>query len=66
MDIGGTLTKLVYFTKSSSNRKNSSRKTTGGGGGGKLHFQDFQTENFKNEAMKFMIKLIQNQLINLI
>ena len=62
VDIGGTLTKLVYFTKSSSNRKNSSRKTTGGGGGDKLHFQDFQTENFKNEAMKFMIKLIQKSI----
>lgn len=48
VDIGGTLTKLVYFTKSTVNDI----------GGGKLHFKDFQTENFKHEALKFMIKLI--------
>ncbi|RCK57970.1 Pantothenate kinase [Candida viswanathii] len=52
VDIGGTLTKLVYFTKSN-------KITTGGG---KLYFQDFQTENFKVEAMKFMIKLIQKSI----
>ena len=51
VDIGGTLTKLVYFSKSN--------KITGGG---KLYFQDFQTENFKVEAMKFMIKLIQKSV----
>lgn len=54
VDIGGTLTKLVYFSKST--------KIPGNGGGGKLHFQDFQTENFKIEAMKFMIKLIQKSI----
>lgn len=48
VDIGGTLTKLVYFTKS---------KTSSGGG--KLHFKDFQTESFATDALKFMIKLIQ-------
>lgn len=47
VDIGGTLTKLVYFTKS----KNSA--------GGKLHFKDFQTESFASDALKFMIELIQ-------
>ncbi|EGW30535.1 uncharacterized protein SPAPADRAFT_63364 [Spathaspora passalidarum NRRL Y-27907] len=31
-------------------------------GGGKLHFRDFQTENFKHEAMKFIIKLIQKSI----
>ncbi|KAK6457728.1 fumble-domain-containing protein [Scheffersomyces xylosifermentans] len=47
VDIGGTLTKLVYFTKSSSDR-----------GGGRLHFKDFQTETFKHDVLKFIIKLI--------
>lgn len=51
VDIGGTLTKLVYFTKS----KKVNDKLTGG----KLHFKDFQTENFPNEVLKFMIRLIR-------
>lgn len=50
VDIGGTLTKLVYFTKS---------KDTDGG---RLHFKDFQTENFANDALKFMIKLITKSI----
>lgn len=50
VDIGGTLTKLVYFTKS---------RRHNGNGGGKLHFRDFQTENFSSEVLDFMIKLIQ-------
>lgn len=53
VDIGGTLTKLVYFTKSHSNGTDS---------GGKLHFRDFQTENFKTEVLKFMIKLIKKSI----
>lgn len=53
VDIGGTLTKLVYFTKSHG---------VGGKGGGKLHFKDFQTETFSNEVLKFMIKLIQKSI----
>lgn len=51
VDIGGTLTKLVYFTKN--------RKLSTGGGGGRLHFKDFQTESFPEEALTFMIKLVQ-------
>ncbi|KAI5956871.1 hypothetical protein KGF54_000489 [Candida jiufengensis] len=54
VDIGGTLTKLVYFSKSTKNTKQI--------GGGKLHFKDFQTENFKNEVMKFMIQLITRSI----
>ncbi|CAN3360466.1 pantothenate kinase Cab1p [Diutina catenulata] len=49
VDIGGTLTKLVYFTKSA-------------GSGGKLHFKDFQTEDFKTEVLKFMIKLVKKSV----
>ncbi|KAK6205335.1 fumble-domain-containing protein [Scheffersomyces amazonensis] len=50
VDIGGTLTKLIYFTKSSSSL------------GGRLHFKDFQTENFKHEVLKFLIKLVQKSV----
>ncbi|CAK7893309.1 pantothenate kinase Cab1p [[Candida] anglica] len=50
VDIGGTLTKLVYFTKNS--HKDTSKS------GGKLHFKDFQTEHFQSQVLKFMIKLI--------
>lgn len=53
VDIGGTLTKLVYFTKS---------QKLDGTGGGRLHFKDFQTENFSSDALKFMIKLIQKSI----
>lgn len=48
VDIGGTLTKLVYFSKSAH------------GSGGRLHFRDFQTGHFANEALLFMIKLIKS------
>lgn len=47
VDIGGTLTKLVYLTKSSRDS------------GGKLHFKDFQTEAFEADALPFVIKLVQ-------
>lgn len=49
VDIGGTLTKLIYFTSQSN-------------GGGKLHFRDFQTENFSTEVLKFMIRLITKSI----
>lgn len=48
VDIGGTLTKLVYFTRSKRHI-----------GGGKLHFKDFQTGSFEDEALEFMIKIIK-------
>lgn len=51
VDIGGTLTKLVYFSKSH-----------GKGDGGKLHFKDFQTEHFKTEVLKFIIKLVKKSI----
>ncbi|ODV77306.1 fumble-domain-containing protein [Suhomyces tanzawaensis NRRL Y-17324] len=51
VDIGGTLTKLVYFTKSKKSQS-----------GGKLHFRDFQTENLASETLHFMIKLIQKSI----
>lgn len=51
VDIGGTLTKLVYFTKSPA--------TELGRNGGKLHFKDFQTEGFSTEVLRFMIRLIK-------
>lgn len=51
-DIGGTLTKLVYFTKHRS----------GDTGGGRLHFKDFQTENFEREALLFMIRLVRKSI----
>lgn len=51
VDIGGTLTKLVYFSKSHSK-----------GDGGKLHFKDFQTEHFKTEVLKFIIKLVKKSI----
>lgn len=57
VDIGGTLTKLVYFSTSTSSRNNNSNNT-----GGKLHFRDFQTENFKTEALRFMIHLISKSI----
>lgn len=53
VDIGGTLTKLVYFTRS---------HRLDGSGGGKLHFKDFQTENFSGEVLRFIIKLIQKSI----
>lgn len=61
VDIGGTLTKLVYFTSSSS-------KLAAAGGksirrGGKLHFRDFQTGNFEKEALNFIIHLIRTSII---
>lgn len=56
VDIGGTLTKLVYFTKS--------KDTSHGGNGGKLHFKDFQTERFSTEVLKFMIRLIKKSTNN--
>ncbi|KAL6454280.1 SPBC4B4.01c Pantothenate kinase [Candida maltosa Xu316] len=56
VDIGGTLTKLVFFKKAKTTKGNKYE------GGGKLYFQDFQTENFKNEAMKYMIKLISKSI----
>lgn len=51
VDIGGSLTKLVYFTKS--------KQINDELNGGKLHFKDFQTENFQTEVLKFMINLIR-------
>lgn len=57
VDIGGTLTKLVYFS-TSSNSSPTKRNSTGG----KLHFKDFQTENFKVEALRFMIHLITKSI----
>lgn len=53
VDIGGTLTKLVYFTAST---------TSGTKSGGKLHFRDFQTGNFETEALSFMIHLIRKSI----
>lgn len=50
VDIGGTLTKLVYFTASSG---------SGTKKGGKLHFQDFQTGSFELGALDYMIRLVQ-------
>ncbi|CAK9440104.1 uncharacterized protein LODBEIA_P42040 [Lodderomyces beijingensis] len=58
VDIGGTLTKLVYFRKS----RHRSSGSDASSGGGKIYFRDFQTENFKNEAMKFMIQLITKSI----
>lgn len=52
VDIGGTLTKLVYFTPSSSGRHR----------GGKLHFRDFQTATFESEALVFMIHLVRESI----
>ncbi|KAI3404252.2 hypothetical protein KGF56_003013 [Candida oxycetoniae] len=76
VDIGGTLTKLVYFsklrnTKQQTNNNNNNNNNNNSGsidgsvsssGGGKLHFKDFQTENFKDEVMKFMIHLITKSI----
>lgn len=50
VDIGGTLTKLVYFTRTNENA------------GGKLHFKDFQSEDFGKEVLKFMIKLVKKSV----
>lgn len=47
VDIGGTLTKLVYFTASTSSS------------GGRLHFRDFQTGLFETDALEFMIDLVR-------
>lgn len=54
VDIGGTLTKLVYFTAA---------RHAGTKNGGKLHFRDFQTGNFESEVLPFMIKLIRKSII---
>ncbi|EDK46609.1 conserved hypothetical protein [Lodderomyces elongisporus NRRL YB-4239] len=72
VDIGGTLTKLIYFSKSRRSNKNSANTNDSGAsgasgagpisGGGKLHFRDFQTENFKSEVMKFIIQLITKSI----
>lgn len=51
VDIGGTLTKLVYFTKNTS--------------GGKLHFKDFQTELFESDVIDFIIKIVKKSDITL-
>lgn len=53
VDIGGTLTKLVYFTSSSAK---------GTKAGGKLHFRDFQTGSFEKEALQFMIDLVRESM----
>ncbi|KAM9923353.1 hypothetical protein OXX59_005228 [Metschnikowia pulcherrima] len=53
VDIGGTLTKLVYFTASSA---------TGKRAGGNLHFRDFQTGSFEDEALQFMIQLVRESM----
>ncbi|OBA21795.1 fumble-domain-containing protein [Metschnikowia bicuspidata var. bicuspidata NRRL YB-4993] len=53
VDIGGTLTKLVYFT---------SLSVKGAKNGGKLHFQDFQTGAFETEALQFMIRLVRDSM----
>lgn len=50
VDIGGTLTKLVYFSASDSKS------------GGKLHFRDFQTGTFETEALAFMIRLVRKSI----
>ena len=57
VDIGGTLTKLVYFTKAPERSNGSLCRT-----GGKLHFKDFQTEDFKLEVLKFMLKLVKKSV----
>lgn len=54
VDIGGTLTKLVYFTASGQD---------GSKNGGKLHFQDFQTGNFEQEALSFMVRLVRKSIV---
>lgn len=53
VDIGGTLTKLVYF---------SSASHAGAKAGGKLHFRDFQTGHFESEVLPFMIRLIRKSM----
>lgn len=53
LDIGGTLTKLVYFTASTS---------AGTKSGGKLHFRDFQTGNFETDVLRFVIHLIRKSI----
>ncbi|KAI5963090.1 uncharacterized protein KGF55_002882 [Candida pseudojiufengensis] len=58
VDIGGTLTKLVYFSKLIKPLYKKNRIIEGG----KLYFKDFQTENFKNEVMKFIIQLIKKSI----
>lgn len=60
VDIGGTLTKLVYFTSSSSREAGNGQSIRLGG---KLHFRDFQTGNFEKEALNFIIRLIRTSII---
>lgn len=55
VDIGGTLTKLVYFTRSHKGDQ---------ADGGKLHFKDFQTDSFESEVLDFVIKLILKSIHN--
>lgn len=54
VDIGGTLTKLVYFSAST---------LEGTKSGGKLHFRDFQTGTFETEALVFMIRLVRKSIV---
>lgn len=58
VDIGGTLTKLVYFTKNHCTSPDHPSSSSRSHLGGKLHFKDFQTENFEKEVLKYIIKLI--------
>ncbi|ODQ77781.1 hypothetical protein BABINDRAFT_40826 [Babjeviella inositovora NRRL Y-12698] len=50
LDIGGTLTKLVYFTKNDDSPQ-----------GGKMHFKYYQTENFESEVLRFLQKKLVNK-----
>lgn len=59
IDIGGTLSKLVYFTKRDQLQTVGADGITATTGGGKLHFKDFQTENFLTEVLNYMVKLIK-------
>lgn len=43
VDIGGTLTKLVYFSRNSSGLQ-----------GGKMHFRYYHTEQFETEVLRFI------------
>lgn len=55
VDIGGTLTKLVYFTSSS-------HALAGSKSGGSLHFRDFQTGHFEQKALPFILKLVKRSV----
>lgn len=55
VDIGGTLTKLVYFSSAP-------LLTNGDKGGGKLHFRDFQTAHFEPHVLSFMVKLVKKSI----